>query len=172
MKSRLRNKWIKRFFPLIVLLLLIPWPVAYANTYTGHEAGPHGVRVHAAEASTAPSMTVFRDTIGGVAAGTLFNIDAIESPADLSATVHITNSQDLVHHYKYLILNLGIYVEGIDGNWEQVSTDIFITMRNGQVSFTLPGLARYRVTVESGSYCTTSAGAGDGTSPVFYLEVN
>ena len=54
----MRNKWIKRFFPLIVFLLLAPWPVAYAhnyaNTCTTDVSGPsNAVRIEIAEESAA-----------------------------------------------------------------------------------------------------------------------
>ncbi len=51
----MRNKWIKRFFPLIVLLLLAPWPVAFAHTYDDDMAGQDAVWIETAEASATPT---------------------------------------------------------------------------------------------------------------------
>ncbi|GAF75441.1 unnamed protein product, partial [marine sediment metagenome] len=48
-----------------------------------------------------------------------------------------------------------------------------ITMRNGQVSFNLTGLAEYKVTIDGGSfYCSTANTDSGSLSPQFYLEVN
>jgi len=46
-------------------------------------------------------------------------------------------------------------------------------MRNGQVSFILPGYAKYKVAIDSGCfYCTNANADGSSLSPQFYLEVN
>ncbi len=184
MNNRLRNKWIKRFFPLIALLLLAPWPVVYAHTYTDDMAGQDTVRIEAAEASATPSMAVFGKAIGRVTPGDLFYIDASDNQthnqADIQVNLYLTNTQDLINYYKYLILKVGVYVENDAGEWEKASMgngelidDIFITMRNGRVSFTLPGLAKYKVTIDSGNfYCFSVSGDKSSFSPQFYLEVD
>lgn len=33
------NKWLKRIFPLFALVLLAPWPVAYAHDVSGASGG-------------------------------------------------------------------------------------------------------------------------------------
>jgi len=58
----MRNKWIKRFFPLIVLLLLAPWPVTYVYAYSGDTADQDAVRTEITEASVATN-TAAADTI-------------------------------------------------------------------------------------------------------------
>ncbi|MFC1949469.1 hypothetical protein ACFLW0_04795 [Chloroflexota bacterium] len=176
----MRNKWIKRLFPLIALLLLAPWPVAYAYTFDGGTTGQDGVQIKAAEASAAPSMTVFGKAISGVTPGDLFYIDATDNPADVVATLYLTNAQELIGCYRNLILKVGIYTASAGGEWEKASTgngepipDTFIMMRNGQVSFTLAGLAKYKITIDSGSfYCTTANTDKGSLSPQFYLEVD
>ena len=170
----MRNKWIKRFFPIIVLLLLAPWPVAYAHTYDDDMAGQDAVQIEVAEASAKPTWTVFGGAIGGVSTpGDLFYIDATDNPADIQVTLYITNANELIGCYRNLILEVGVYAESDTGEWEKASTDTFITMRNGQVSFTLPGYAEYKVTIDGGSfYCTTANSNSSSLSPHFYLEVD
>ena len=169
----MRNKWIKRFFPIFALLLLAPWPVAYAHDYSNDTASQDAVQIEVAEDSVSPTWTVFGKAISGVTPGDLFYIDATNNPADIQVNLYITNTQQLIHNYRYLILKVGVYAENNSGEWEIVPTDTFITLRNGQVSFTLPGLAKYKVTIDSGSfYCTTTNTDGGSFSPEFYLEVD
>ena len=177
----MRNKWIKKFFPVIALLLLAPWPVAYAHDVSDGVVGEETVCIEAAEASTQPTWTVFGKAIGGVTTpGDLFYIDAIDNPADIQVTLYITNAPELIGCYRYLILEVGIHTESDTGEWEKATMgnsepipDTFITMRNGQVSFTLPGYAEYKVTIDGGSYyCTTTDIDSGSISPQFYLEVD
>ena len=169
----MRNKWIRRFFPIIALLLLAPWPVAYAHDVSDGVLGEETVRMEAAEVSTQPTWTAFGKAIGGVTPGDLFYINATDNPADIQAILYITNAQELIGCYRNLILEVGVYAESDTGEWEKASTDTFITMRNGQVSFTLPGYAEYKVTIDGGSYyCTTTDIDSGSISPQFYLEVD
>jgi len=169
----MRNKWIKRFFPLIVLLLLAPWPVAYAHDISDGVIGEETVRLEVAEASAQPNWSAFGKAIGGVTPGDLFYIDATDNPADIVVTLYITNAPELIACYRNLILEVGVYAESDTGEWEKASTETFITMRNGQVRFTLPGLAEYKVTIDGGSfYCTTANSDSGSLSPQFYLEVD
>jgi hypothetical protein len=176
----MRNKWFKRLFPLLALLLLAPWPVAYAHTFDGEMAGQEGVQIVIAEASASPTWTAFGKAIGGVSPGDLYYIDATDNPADIIVTLYITNARELIGCYGNLILKVGIYTESAGGEWEKASTgnsepipDTFITMYNGRVSFTLPGLAKYKVTIDNGSfYCTTANTDKGSISPQFYLEVD
>lgn len=176
----MRNKWIKRFFPLIALFLLAPWPVAYAHTYDGGTDSQGGLQITVAEESAAPTWTAFGKAIGGATPGDLFYIDATDNPADIAATLYITNANELTGHYRSLILKVGLYTENAAGEWEEASLgngepipDTFITMYNGQVSFTLPGLAKYKITIDSGGfYCITTSTDKGSLSPQFYLEVN
>ena len=170
----MRNKWIKRFFPLIVLLLLAPWPVAYAHTFDANAMSEQDTaRIEIAEVSAQPTWSAFGKAIGGVTPGDLFYIDATDSPADIQVTLYITNAQELIGSYRYLILEVGVYAESDTGEWEKASTDTFITLRNGHVRFTLPGLAEYKVTIDGGSfYCTTSNSDSGSLSPQYYLEVD
>ena len=172
------RKSIKQFFLLPVVLLLTPWPVAYA--YDNAMAGEEPIQVSVAESSAAPSWNAFGGAIGGVTnPGDLFYIDTTNSNLDILATLHLTNAEELIHYYRYLILKVGIYVDkGID-QWEPATAangealpDTYITMRNGKVSFALPGYARHKLTVDSGSfYCFGNSPDEGNNSPKFYLTV-
>ncbi|GAI69632.1 unnamed protein product, partial [marine sediment metagenome] len=137
------------------------------------------VRIEIAEDSAKPTWTAFGKAVGGVTPGDLFHIDATNNTTDIKVTLYLTNAQELINCYRYLILNVGVYVESND-EWERASgsngeliSDTFITMRNGQVSFILPGYAKYKVAIDSGSfYCTNANADGSSLSPQFYLEVN
>ena len=175
----MRNKWIKRIFPFVALLLLLPWPIAYAYD-TDTMASEDEVRIEIAEDSVKPSYTVFGRAIGGITnPGDLFYIDAVNNAADIKVTLYITNAQELVNHYRYLILNVGIYVES-NGEWEkapgsngELISNAFITMRNSHVSFILPGYAKYKITIDSDSFYATNVNGDHGSlSPQFYLEVS
>jgi len=49
----MRNKWIKRLFPLIVLLLLVPWSVTYVYAYSDNIASQDTAQIEVTEDSTA-----------------------------------------------------------------------------------------------------------------------
>lgn len=51
---RNRMKW---FFPILAVLLLAPWPVAYAYAYSDDAAGRDAVRIEVAEAAVATSTS-------------------------------------------------------------------------------------------------------------------
>ncbi len=173
------NKMLKRIFPFIALLLLLPWPVAYAYDVVNDTADQDTIRIEIAEDSVKPSFTAFGKAIGGVPPGDLFYIDATNNTADIVTTIYLNNAQDLIGHYTFLILKVGVYVEN-DGNWEkaygsngELISEIVLSMRNGQVSFLLPGYANYKITIDGGSfYCHNSSGDDSTLSPQLYLEVN
>lgn len=174
------KKLFRRIFPLIAFLLLAPWPIAYTTGYANGMVEQEAIQVSAAEVSAAPTLTAVGKTIGGVTPGDLFFIDATDSGADIQATLHFTNASELVDSYRYLILKVGLYVDNGSGEWEpaygvdgELAPDTFITMSNGYTDFTLPGYAKYKVTIDSGSFYYTNADIdGGSTSPTFYLMVN
>jgi len=166
----------KLIFLLFATLLLTPWPVAYA--YDDTVAGQAPIQVEAAEPEVAPKMNAFGKAIGSVTPGDLFYIDTGSITADMPITLHITNTGELVHYYRYLTLNVGVYTETDTDQWEKVTTgngeplpDTYITMSNGMVSFTLPGYAKYKITIDKG--CFYCYGSTDQSSvlPEFYLTV-
>ncbi|GAH01234.1 unnamed protein product, partial [marine sediment metagenome] len=78
----MRNKWIKRFFPLIVLLLLAPWPVTYVYAYSGDTADQDAVRTEITEASTATNTAA---------------VDTITAPEEvLPSHVYVLNNREIV----------------------------------------------------------------------------
>ena len=172
---------LKKIFPLIAVLLLTPWPVAYAHTNDVEAvAGQDAVRIEVADPSATPNWQVFGRAIGGVEKpGTLFYIDATENPTDIKGTLYITNTNDLVRGYSYLILNVGLYVETETGEWEEatwvngeIAPEQFITLQNGRVSFSLSGYARYKVTIDEGSFKANPVRDDASVSPQFYLTVD
>jgi len=175
------KKLFRRIFPLIAFLFLAPWPIAYTASYADGMTGQDAIQVTAAEASSVPSWTAVEKAIGGVSTPSdLFYIDATDSGADIQATLHITNASELVNSYRFLILKVGLYVDNGNGEWEpaygvdgELFSDTFITLTDGYTGFTLPGYAKYKVTIDSGSfYCTNADIDGGSTSPTFYLAVN
>ncbi len=166
----------KLLFPLLAILLLTPWPIAYAHD--NGMAGQESIRIEAAESSAAPSWQVFGKAIGGVnTPGDLFYIDSTDYPADTSVILYLTNADELIHYYRYLILNVGVYVQSDTDQWERATVgngeeipETYIWMQSGKVSFNLPGDAKYKLTIDGGSfYCFNSGVDGDSQSPKFYL---
>ncbi|MFC1967614.1 hypothetical protein ACFLV2_03155 [Chloroflexota bacterium] len=169
---------LKRFFPLIAVTMLLPWPVAFAYEYNGDALLQNAVQVEAAGDDVRPGWHAFGKTIGGVTSpGDLFYIAAADCPADINVTMHIVNTGELIQSYRYMILRVGIYRQDVEGGWQpatgpdgELLPDTYITMKNGRVDFTLTGSASYKVTIESGSFnCISTSGI---LEPQFYLEVS
>ncbi len=162
-------------FPLGVLLLT-PWPVAFAQSQAA--AGLTPVQIQAVAPSSAPTWQVFGGAIGGVdMPGDLFYIDVTGSAGDMVATLYLTNTRELCHGYRYLVLKIGLYAWSSDGRWQRAVSgdgglipDTYLTLRNGQVSFLLSGYGKYKVTIDGGSFYATYARGS--VSPQFYLTVN
>ena len=166
----------KLVLSLLAIALLVPWPVAYAHDAgaAGHEA----IYITAAEPDTAPSWKAFGGAIGGVTPGDLFYIDGTDSPVDRLVTIHLTNADELVHYYRYMIFDIGVYVLTGSDRWEranivnaEMSQDYYLTMRTGWVSFILPGDAKYKITIDGGSFYCFSTSDASSISPKFYLAV-
>ncbi len=177
----MNRRFIKKAFPLLAVSLLVPWPVAFAQSYNGDTAGRDAVQIEVAEDSEKPSWSAFGGAIGGVTTpGDLFYIDAGGYPADMVVTLHITNTHELIRRYRYLNLKVGAYFQNSIDQWQKTSgangeliSDTYITLRNGQVSFTLPGYTKYKVTIDSGCfYSFTTNTDGGSLSPQFYLTVD
>jgi hypothetical protein len=109
----------KLIFLMAAALLLTPWPVAYA--YGSDTAGHASVQVEAAPTNAAPRWNAYGNAIGGVTAGDLFYIDATNTTTDIPVTLVITNTDQLIHSYRYLTLNVGVYTETGTG-WEKATT--------------------------------------------------
>ena len=159
------------------LLLLSIAPIAYASGEIGAASSDELVHIEVADPSSAASAIAFGKAVGSFTPGDLFYIDTQNSNIDLLVTLHITNASELFHHYRYMVLKIGVYTEGSNGEWGQIPSwidgaipDIFITLRNGYVSFPLAGYAKYKITVDEGNFFCTNANANEGAlSPKFYL---
>ncbi len=176
MKRKLR----KFIFPLLAIALLTPWPVAYAYANASGAAAAAAVQIAAAAPEAAPSWRSFGGTVGGVnTPGDLFYIDASNSAADIAVSLYLTNAADLAHHYRYLILKVGVYLRAGTDQWQEAvlpdGTALpasYITMRSGRVELTLPGYASYKLSIDGGSFYRYQSSAGGGSaSPEFYLAV-
>ena len=171
-----KNRFIKFIFPIFCLLSLLPWPVAYAFEATQEEDTVH---VEVAPDSAMPSFEVWGQAISSIPSGDLFYVDASNSVEDVMVTLYLTNLQELVSHYPYMILNVGVYVETSDG-WEWATgTDgnpapkRVLSMRNGQLSYLLAGSAKYKVSIDSSAVrCHKALSDTDSLSPLLHLEVN
>ena len=170
----------KRMFPFLAVLLLAPWPVVYAYDVSDGVVGDKTVHIEVTAPSAAPGLTVFGRAVGGVTPGELFYIDATKSAGNIAVTLYLTDANELVPYLRYLILEVGVYVESSDGEWKRASwwngepaPDIFITLDHSRVSFTLAGCARYKVAIDGGSfYCISANNGGGNLSPRFYLVVD
>jgi hypothetical protein len=177
-KTRSPNMKKLLFFSIVAALLLIPCAAAYASDDT--QADGNAINIEPADPTLAPSIKVFGNAIGGVNAGDLFIVDMSGIMADTEFILSITNTDELVHSYRYLTLNVGIYVQTDAGAWEKVTTvtgatlpDIYITMQSSLATFTLTGNARYKITIDKGcfhSYCVVK---GESAAiPSFYLTMS
>jgi len=164
----------KLLFPLIAALLLAPWPVAYA--YDEAIAANSPLSVEAAEPASAPSINAYGHSIGGVAPGDLFYINSSETATDTFCTLYITNTDELISCYRYMNLNIGIYIQTDIDKWEKAGgnpEDIYLTLHNGMVDITLPGCGNYKITVDKGCYYCHGVGKdGNIASPEFYISTS
>ncbi|MFC1962322.1 hypothetical protein ACFLWN_04715 [Chloroflexota bacterium] len=164
-------------FVLLAIVLLTPWPVAYAYDNGLAEQSP--VRIEAATVNL-PGWTAYGSAIGGVSQpGDVFYVDTVNTAMDTLFTLHLTNAYELSHYYRYLILEIGIYHQDEAGAWEKLTSgnsgvfpDTYLTMRDGYVSFCLPGYTRYKLTVDGGSFYCYPAGDGADTVPRLYLSAD
>jgi hypothetical protein len=167
----------------IVVLGAGSWITSTAYGHTNGNTGLNAdtteddIYVTPAPLEDIPVVEFFGNYIGSMNAGDLFYVTANESQLDISLNLYITNTDELVKALKYFIVKVGIYVEDAAGQWQKVTTingiaipDTYITLQNGTVNFLLPGLANYKVTIESGSYKSFPTTPGDDITPQFYME--
>ncbi len=177
MNQEMRTKYLKLVLFLLAAWLLTAPPIAFAygSSITEEEAA----RVEAAGSAALPGMRVFGKALGGVIPGDLFYIDATSGPADITVILSLTNSNQLINCYRYLILKVGVYVRDDLGEWKKALTadgqpipDDFITLLGAQASFTLAGYAKYKITLDGGSfYCTTTDAGSESLLPQFHMGV-
>jgi hypothetical protein len=164
----------KLVFTLVAALLLFPWTVAYAYDAAA-ATGP--VAITAAGTASQPQFHAYRGAIGGVTPGDLYFIDSTGSDVDTVFTLSLTNADELSREFRYLTLNIGIYVLTGAGAWEKAPAgdsingrDIYLTMQNAGISFGLAGGAEYKITIDKGCfYCYGTGADGNAVVPDFYL---
>ena len=167
----------KLIFLLLAVSLLTPWPVAYA--YGDVLAGNTPVQIEAAESTATPELNAFGKAIGGVTPGDLFYVDTGNVTVDTTFILYITNTDELARHYRYMTLNVGIYIQTGTDRWEKLTAgegetlpDTYLTMHNGNVDLTLPGYARYKITIDKGCfYCYGTGTDKNAVLPKFYLAM-
>jgi hypothetical protein len=144
-------------------------PVAYGQT---NDTAATPIQIEPANPNTAPTAQFYGGAICEVTAGDLFYLNATDAPMDINATLTITNPEDLIHYFRYLIFNITVEVKDDNGNWIAMQLpDIYLTLKNGNVTFTLPGGANYKVAVAGGSAnCLPYADGAGFALPNFYLE--
>jgi len=166
-------------FSLLAVMLLLPWPVAYAYDAGVYEALP--VTIEAVEQAEGSAFEVYGGAIGGIEEPLdIFYVDATNAAADMLATLYLTNADELVEAYRYLTLKIGFYVKSDEGKWQAVTAsggaklpEMFLTMKNGMVNFTVMGYAEYKITIDRGCYyCYAVPVGGIGLSPEFYLTID
>jgi len=162
---------------IITAIFFIPRLTAIAYGQTNGDEGKNAVQITAAAPSAAPSAEFYGKAIGSVTPGDLFYVDAAGSPADFTLRLYITNTDELIHYLRYLTLRVAVYVEDSNGQWTkpqidgEESLETYLTLQNSPVTFTLPGGARYKVSIDSGCfYCLSAGNAGDNITPRFYLD--
>jgi len=168
----------KLLFPIIAALLLAPWPVAYA--YDNASAGNISTIIEVAEVSATPQLNGFGNAIGNVTRGDLFLIDTSGMTGDTLFTLSITNADELIHSYRYMTLNIGIYVQVETDQWKKLNTgsgemlpETYITMQSGTVSFSLPGGAKYKIGIDKGCFYAYGAKSDINIpAPNFYLTTS
>lgn len=168
-----------RFTIIITLFLfLAPWLTSLAYG-SNNDAGQAGIQVEAAKPPAAPTTMIFGKAIGSVTPGDLFYVDATDSSNDICISLYITNAHELTPYLRYLILKVAVYFQDEDGQWclaplwdGSPLRDTYITLRNSPVNLTLPGLTRYKITIDSGCYyCINADTGGNDISPQFYLTI-
>jgi hypothetical protein len=162
---------------LVAALLLAPWPIVYA--YEGVNADSEtSPTIQAAAAEYGPVIKAYGNAVGKVTSGELFYIDLTGTQVDSRYQLMITNSDELVHDYRFMNLKVGIYVQGEDENhWTKMAAtngdklpDMFITMFTGTVDFNLRGGTRYKIIIETGCfYCYGLTQEAEAAAPSFYL---
>jgi hypothetical protein len=177
----MKKALIKKILPILSFLLLAPWPIAYAYADNGGGNTADFVQVTPAPTEAEPSINAYGGTITSVTPGDLFYLSAPGTNIDIVATLYVTNSGELIHHYKYIILRIGVYARDSEGQWQKAMTqsglevpEMYISMIDSQAVFHLPGNANYKITIDSGSIYSleTNSGQAGLAQPQFYLDVN
>jgi len=171
------RKFVTFILVIIIALFFVPRLTSIAYGQANGDVGKQAVTVTAADPSPAPSAEFYGKAIGSVTPGDLFYVDAAGNPADITLNLYITNTGELIHYLRYLTLQVAIYVEDSNGQWikpqinDEEYPEIYLTLQNSPVTFTLPGGAHYKVAIDSSCfYCLSASNAGENITPRFYLD--
>ncbi|MGD1118693.1 MAG: hypothetical protein ABR886_04330 [Dehalococcoidales bacterium] len=163
-------------FILIIGLVLIPRLTSIAYSQDSAATKP-SVPVTAAEPSAVPAAVFYGHAIGSISPSDLFYVDATGKPTDITLSLYITNTDELIHHLRYLTLRVSVEMRDADGRWTNVQTsggqtaETYLTLQNSPVIFNVPGGAYYKATILSGCYyCLSAPAAGEDIQPRFYLQ--
>lgn len=183
-ESQKVHKLLKIAFSALLIVLAANFlnTIAYGHTSNGATLDgtvESDIQVEAAPLTAAPSAIFYGNAIGSINPGDLFYIESANVTQDIVATLYLTNVDTLIHKFKYMNLKVGVYYEVAEGQWERalnrdgsIFPDILLTMKNGLVTLSLPGRARYKVTLDGGCYNSHPYYANsDNSAPQFYLEV-
>jgi hypothetical protein len=160
----------------ILMIIAASWltTVAYGHNNDALQLNTEngqGIQITPAPQEDAPAATFYGNAIGGVTAGDLFYINTANTTPDITINLNLTNTDNLVHTLRYMNLEVGIYREDSPGQWEKVQLpQTFLTMNNGIVTFDLPGMANYKVTIEGGCFKTHPTANQVTVAPAFFLE--
>lgn len=164
----------KIVFCVLLVLLLTPWPVAYARNDSANESP--GTIVTTAGPEAQPIWILNGQATVTVAPGDLFYIDIINSD-DSEFILFITNTDGLVQQYSDMTLNMGIYAENNEDGFIKIKPDEYstyddmnLTMTKRYTCFTLPGNGSYKVSIEKGCLqCDGASNENGDIEPEFYL---
>lgn len=164
------------FFAIIAALVLVPWAVAYG--YGNVKAADASSSIEAADPALVPSIHIFGNARGSISSGELFTIDNSGAATDLTFTLSLSNIGELAKYFRYMTFNVGLFVQSGNTTWEKMTDlggasapQLCINMQGSELVFTLPGNAKYKVTVESGSYHSFSIAPGQSAAiPQFSLS--
>jgi hypothetical protein len=142
------------FFTLVAAILLVPWAIAYG--YDKVNAADISASIVPAEQADVPTVHIFGNYTGSISNGDLFIIDTTGATADITFNLVMANLDELVGCYRAMNMNIAVYVQSGDATWQKMTAaslaEMNINMETGSLNFSLPGNARYKVTVEKGSY--------------------
>jgi hypothetical protein len=163
----------KLLFTFIVALLLFPCTVAYA--YDSAAASTSDGAISTADTASLPKFNIYGNAVGSVTPGDIFIIDNTGRESAASFTLYLTNADELIHNFRYMTLNIGIYSPAKTGEWLKVPVpeSIYLTMQNAISCFSLDGSAKYKITIEKGCfYCYATGSEKTVALPEFYLTTN
>jgi len=111
----------KLLFGLLMAMLLVPWPVAYAYDGVPAAGAEYPVSVTPVAGDLTPRISVYGGAWGAVGAGDLFYVDTSDAALDVSFILFFTNLDDLAASYRSLTIEIGLYAQDAAGGWVPVS---------------------------------------------------